>query len=244
MVEGVPHYLLNSESSTRPITVSEYQRRAKWRLREIASRVKLPLLVGGTGLYVRSVVDNFLIPVIKADSVLRNKLEQQTTARLYTLLKRLDASYASRISSNNRRYIMRALEVIEKTGETFTQQQKFGPPQFEWLQIGIQSPREQLYQRIDQRIGQMVARGLLEETSRLAKRCGWQAQVMNSLGYKQLNDYFSGKASLAEALTRVKYDTRHYARRQLIWLRRDKRIKWVKTEGQARLLITNFLYRN
>ncbi|MBU0625597.1 tRNA (adenosine(37)-N6)-dimethylallyltransferase MiaA [Patescibacteria group bacterium] len=241
LVGGVPHYLLNSESPARPITVSEYRRRAVWRLREIASRGKLPFLVGGTGLYIRAVVDNFLIPAVEPQPKIRAKLECSSTVKLYSTLRRLDPEYAARISPGNRRYIIRALEVIKITGKPFSAQQKIQTPQFDWFQIGVDRPRQLLYSRIDQRVEQMVERGLLKETERLARRYGWSAQIMSSLGYKQLHDFFIGKISLADALNLIKRDTRHYARRQLTWLRRDNRVKWVDSATKVRLLITQFL---
>jgi len=241
MVEGVPHYLMNSESPGEPITVSQYQRRALWRLKEIASRGKLPLLVGGTGLYVRAVVDNFAIPEVEPNLELRAKLEKQPLKKLYAKLQRLDPDYASRTSSNNRRYIIRALEVIETTGEPFSKQQGMGEPVFDWLQLGVSRPREQLYRRINSRVDQMEDLGLLKETMKLARRYGWEARIMTSLGYNQLRSHFVDQAPLEEALEQMKRDTRHYARRQMTWLRRDKRIKWVVSEAKARLLITRFL---
>ncbi|MBU1916271.1 tRNA (adenosine(37)-N6)-dimethylallyltransferase MiaA [Patescibacteria group bacterium] len=241
MVEGVPHYLLNSESPIKPITVSEYQHRALWRLREIASRGKVPLLVGGTGLYIRAVVDNFLIPAVEPQPKIRAELEHSSTIKLYSILQRLDPKYAARISPGNRRYIIRALEVIRTTEQPFSAQQKSQTPQFDWLQIGVTRPRQLLYNCINQRVEQMVDRGLLKETERLARRYGWTVQIMSSLGYKQLHDFFIGKISLADALDMIKRDTRHYARRQLTWLRRDNRVKWVDSATKARLLITQFL---
>jgi tRNA dimethylallyltransferase len=241
MVEGVPHYLMNTESPGKPITVSEYRRRALWRLKEIAARGKVPFLVGGTGLYVRSVVDNFSIPEVRPDEHLRAKLEKVPTEKLAKKLEQLDPAYAQRISLKNRRYLIRALEVIETTGRPFSEQQSTGEPQLNWLQIGITRPREELYRRINDRVDQMEDLGLLEETLKLARRYGWEARIMTSLGYNQLRAYFVDGRPLAEALDNMKRDTRHYARRQLTWLRRDNRINWVASEAKARLLITRFL---
>jgi len=241
MVEGVSHYLMNSDSPGKPITMSEYRRRAVWRLKEIASRGKLPVLVGGTGLYVRAVVDNYSIPSVKPSPALRAKLEKLSTEELYARLTKLDPEYVARISSNNRRYAIRALEVIETTGEPFSKQQGQGEPEFDWLQIGVSRPREQLYRRINDRVDQMEDLGLLEETEKLARRYGWESRIMTSLGYNQLRGYFLDDIPLKDALELMKRDTRHYARRQLSWLRRDKRIKWVPNAAKASLLITRFL---
>ncbi|MFH1047403.1 MAG: tRNA (adenosine(37)-N6)-dimethylallyltransferase MiaA [Patescibacteria group bacterium] len=241
LVEGIPHYLLNSESPSQPITLSEYRRRAIWRLKEISARGKLPLLVGGTGLYIRAVVDNFDIPAVQPNLKLRASLERLTTAALFEKLSQLDAEYAARISSNNRRYAIRALEVIETTGQTFSGQQGIKEPVFDWLQIGVDRLREQLYERINARVDQMEEMGLLVETKRLASRYGWDAHIMTSLGYNQLQEFFAGRVTLDQALERMKTDTRHYARRQMTWLRRDQRIKWVDSTAKANLLITRFL---
>jgi len=263
MIEGVSHYMLAAYSPAKMITMGQYRERAAWRLREIASRKKLPMLVGGTGLYVRAVVDGFAVPPVEPNPELRARLEKLDTGQLYSMLLDRDQAYAKSISPNNKRYIIRALEVIEATGERFSELQKRRvgsdfpavggtPPSLktkdmwrgDFLQIGVELPREELYRRIDARVDQMIACGLPEEARRLARRYGWEAPIIaGTLGYAQLRGHFLGEYGLDEAVRLIKRDTRHYARRQLIWLRRDERIRWVKSIKEAASELRRFLER-
>lgn len=240
-VRKVPHYLMNSDSPAKPVSLAEYRRRAVWRLKEIASRGKLPILVGGSGLYVKAVVDNYDIPSVPADHAWRDSIAEKSTEELYERLNDLDPDYADRISPNNRRYIIRALEVAEKTGKTFSQLQQASDPLFDWLQLGVSSPRDVLYRKIDNRMDQMVDAGLLQETRRLAQKYGWDAHIMSSLGYNQLKRHLVGDLDLEQALELMKKETRHYAKRQLTWLRRDKRIKWVENAVEAKKTVRKWL---
>ncbi len=261
MVQGVPHYMLAAYSPAKMITMGQYRERAAWRLREIASRNRLPMLVGGTGLYVRAIVDGFAIPPVEPDPEFRAKLETKTVEDLFSLLTERDRAYAESISPNNKRYIIRALEVIETTGEKFSDWHKRridpdfpapgGTPPFpkakhmwrgDFLQIGVSRPREELYRRIDDRVDWMIGNGLPDEAQRLARRYGWEAPIIvNTLGYSQLRGYFLGEYGIEEAVRLIKRDTRHYARRQLIWLRRDERIRWVRSPAEARQAILDYL---
>ncbi|MFH2063320.1 MAG: tRNA (adenosine(37)-N6)-dimethylallyltransferase MiaA, partial [bacterium] len=241
VVDGVPHYLLGSESPTRPLTLDEYQRRAVWRLREIASRGRLPILAGGTGLYVRAVVGNFSGPRVAPDQKFRSGLDGVSTTELFRRLQRIDPDYAERIGAGNRRYIVRALEVQRATGRPFSEQQGRGEPQFDWLELGVDRPREELYRRIDERVDWMFGHGLLPESGRIFSRYGASARISTSLGYAQLVGYFSGQYGLEEAQRRIKRDTRHYARRQLTWLRRDRNIRWVSGLAEARKIVHKFI---
>jgi len=245
MVEGVPHYMLAAYSPAQMITMGQYRERAAWRLREISSRKRLPMLVGGTGLYIKAIVDGFAVPAVESNPELRARLEKMDAERLYSMLLDRDQAYAKSISPNNKRYIIRALEVIEATGEGFSElQSRRAEPDFDFLQIGVELPREELYRRIDARVEQMMADGLAEETKRLARRYGWEAPIITgTLGYAQLRGHFLGEYGLEEAVRLIKRDTRHYAKRQLIWLRRDKRIRWVATQKEAAGALSGFLKR-
>ncbi|OIO51700.1 MAG: tRNA (adenosine(37)-N6)-dimethylallyltransferase MiaA [Parcubacteria group bacterium CG1_02_58_44] len=241
VVDGVAHYLLGSESPGHPLDLAEYHRRAEWRLKEIASRGRLPILVGGTGLYVRAVVDSFVGPEVAPNYAFRDELEKHDTAKLYRRLMKVDPDYAGRISPNNRRYVVRALEVQQATGRPFSEQQGQGRPQFEWLQLGADRSRDELYRRIDARVDWMADNGLVEEAQRMFRRYGSDSRIATSLGYAQLAGFLSGKYDLKEAFRLIKRDTRHYARRQLTWLRRDSRIRWVRDDSRAQGLVRRFI---
>ncbi|MEA3249308.1 MAG: tRNA (adenosine(37)-N6)-dimethylallyltransferase MiaA [Patescibacteria group bacterium] len=243
MVEGVPHYMLAAYSPVKMITMGQYRERAVRRLREIASRRKLPMLVGGTGLYIRAIVDGFVIPPVEPNPALRTKFEKMAVERLYSMLVDRDRDYADSISPNNKRYIIRALEVMEATGERFSVLQgRRAESDYDFLQIGVSRPREELYRRINERVDWMIENGLLEEAERLARRYGWEAPIITgTLGYAQLRGYSLGEYDLDEAIRLIKRDTRHYARRQLTWLRRDERIHWVRSENDAKKRVRQFL---
>ena len=172
-------------------------------------------------------------------------MEKEDASELYGRLLEKDNVYAESISPNNKRYIIRALEVIEATGKRFSDlQAERVESDFNFLQIGVSRHRDELYSRIEKRADWMIENGLLEETERLAKRYGWEAPILTgTLGYAQLRGYFLGEYDLKEAVRLIKRDTRHYARRQLTWLRRDERIEWVRDVEEAVEIVGSFLKR-
>lgn len=240
-VDGVPHHLMSFRSPAKPLTAAVFRRMAMRKAREIAGRGHAPFLVGGTGLYISAVVDNFDIPKAPPDPAFRARMEKRSTSDLWKELKKKDPEYCARISSRNRRYIIRALEAIHATGKPFSAGRRTQNPVFDVLQIGITKPREQLYRRIDCRVDRMMEEGLLAEARRLGKRYGWNIPTMSSLGHRQLGGFLRGEVTLPEARRLIKRDTRHYAKRQMTWFRRDKRIKWVRGVSQAEKEVKRFL---
>lgn len=240
LAHGVPHHLIAFRSPSQPVTLDGFRRLARRKIKEIAARDHLPILCGGTGLYVQAVTDNFLLPSVPPNPVLRARMERRSTADLLAELKRRDPDYAARISSGNRRYIIRALEVIEATGQPFSAQQAKGEPEYDTLKLGVRRPRETLYRKINRRVDEMMEEGLVRETEKLVKRHGWQTPAMTGLGHRQIGQYLKGEISLAEAVRLIKRDTRHYARRQLIWWRRDPTIRWVRSLSEAERLVSRF----
>jgi len=201
----------------------------------------LPFLVGGTGLYIKAIVDNLAIPPGGPDKVLRKKLEQKTNEELLRELIKLDVAAARIIDENNRRRLIRAIEVCRTTGHKFSQQTTKKKPIVEALQIGIKLPREELYQKINQRVNKMMGQGLVEEVKCLGEKYGWKIPSLSAIGYKQLGLYFQNKISLAEAVELIKKDTRNYARRQITWFKKDKRIHWISNIRVAGKLVKEFL---
>lgn len=240
--QNIPHYLIDFVDPGEEFTLAQFQQMAINRLYEIKRRGKLPLLVGGTGLYIHTLVDNLLIPIVPPNKRLRNSLETKSNYKLMSLLHQFDPLTAKTVDPHNRRRIIRALEVCIWTGRPFSEQQKKGAPLFDALQIGLQVPREELYQCINQRADKMMKDGLLLEVRRLVKqKYGWQLPSMSGTGYRQLGYYLKGEMSLNQAGELLKRDTRRYARRQLTWFRRDKRIQWVQEQTLAEKLIEQFL---
>lgn len=242
LVEGVPHHLMDVRSPARPVTAAEFRAMAARKLRDIARRGKVPFLVGGTGLYVSAVVDGLAIPEVPPDPAVRGKLERLPTGRLYGMLARRDPAYAARIPKENRRYVIRALEVMQATGTPFSElQRRRTPAEFEWLRLGIMRPREELYRRIDRRVDEMMGEGLRDEAARLGRRYGWERPSMTGIGHRQFRAYLEGEEPLEKAVVRLKRDTRRYAKRQLTWFRRDRKIVWVKGEAEAVRRVQKFL---
>lgn len=241
--EDVPHFLVDFVDPGEDFSLAQFKDLAITRAREIASRGKLPLLVGGTGLYIQAVVDNLLIPAVPPNKKLRYSLEEKTNQELVGLLEQLDPVAARTVDAENKRRLIRALEVCIWTGKTFSGQQNKGEPLFDCLQIGLSVPRDELYSRVAERAEKMMKRGLLEEVRALVKqRYGWHLPSMSGTGYRQFADYFAKKISLEEASELIKRDTRRYARRQMTWFRRDKRIKWLSKVEDAAKLIKEFLF--
>ena len=199
---------------------------------DIRSRGKLPILVGGTGLYVDSVVNDIVFTEIRTDPDLRKSLyrfaEEKGNAALLKRLRDVDPDAASRIHENNVGRIVRALEVYELTGITMTEQQRRsrnGPSRYRALKVGLNyKSRPLLYSRIDRRVDLMMERGLLEEAKSVLS-CSMQTAVQ-AIGYKELRPYLDGEAQLEECIAKLKQSTRHYAKRQLTWFLRDPDIQW------------------
>jgi tRNA dimethylallyltransferase len=240
-VDGIAHHLMSFRAPSQQVTVAQFQRMVARKVREITARGHVPFLVGGTGLYVGAVVDNFTIPQVKADAAVRRALERRETADLLAELRKKDPAYAARITPQNRRYITRALEVIHATGKPFSALQGRGVARYDVLQLGVTRTKAVLQRRIGQRVGLMMGKGLLEEARRLGKRHGWDLPVLSSLGHRQLGQFLRGESTLEEAVERIKRDTQRYAKRQMTWFRRDKRILWVRTVHQAALQVQRFL---
>jgi len=196
IVRGVPHYLMAFLPPSRTFTAAQFKEHVIRISRDIIKRGHVPILAGGTGLYIKTVVDNLDIPAVPPDAAFRERAERKSTAALYAELKKRDPAYAARIPANNRRYAIRALEVIAATGRPFSEVQGKGEPLFDVLQLGIRRPRAEMYRRIDLRVDKMMGRGLLEEAKRLGKRHSWSVPAMSGLGHRQLGMFLRGEMPL------------------------------------------------
>ena len=241
-VDDVPHHLVDFLNPGKIFTVAEFRDKALKYTKLAYKEGRVPMIVGGTGLYISAVVDNFTIPRVAPNKKLRKSLSEKNSRELMALLEKLDPAAAGIVDKNNKRRIVRALEVCILTGERFSEQRKKGDCLFDILEIGIDVPREVLYQRINDRVDAMLHAGLLKEVEGLLKqKYGWELPSMNGIGYRQLRDYFEDSMTLAEATGLLKRDTRRYARRQLTWFRRDPRIKWCRKYEEAEQLAVEFL---
>lgn len=238
---GIPIHLLDLADPDRNFTLADYKAAALEAIGEIQSRSRLPILAGGTGLYISAAVDNLSIPEAPPDENLRQELEKKDSAGLYGALERIDPEAADSIGRSNKRKLIRALEVYKATGRPFSGQKTKGEPLFHILEIGIKTPREELYEKIDGRVDEMIKTGLVEETRKLLEKYAPDIPAMSGIGYKEIGAHLRGDISLDEAAQRIKWRTHQYARRQLTWFKRDPRIHWVKGYEEAESLVRNFL---
>ena len=220
-------HLIDVVRPDQEFTLAQYKRLAIKAIKDIQRRGKLPFLVGGTGLYIQAIVDNLQIPIVKPDKKLRNKLEKLTNQELLQQLKKIDPLTARAIDLNNKRRLIRALEVCLKTKKPFSQQRKKGQPLFDVCQIGLKLNKKTLERRINQRVEQMFKMGLIKETKKLAKKYSLDRPAMSGIGYQEINQYLQGKINLRQAKALIKQHTRQYARRQMTWFKKDQRINWL-----------------
>lgn len=241
MVENFPHYLMDVIDPAHPYTVAEWKIAAETRAREILRRGKRVLLVGGTGLYIDALTQNFQMPARGSKNALRAELQKKSLAELVALLHAHDRASAVRIDVNNPRRVLRALEVALATGQSFVAQQKKQSPQFESLKIGVRVPIDELTRRINARIDMMIEEGLLKEVQSLLD-AGYTEKInaLQSVGYRELIAHLKGELPLYEAIQRIKFATRRYAKRQITWFKHDSSIHWIESLEQARELIHTY----
>ena len=227
----VPHHLIDRVDPDQAYTLAEYQADAKAAIDGIFARAKQPLLVGGTGLYVRAVTEGLQIPAVPPNAQLRAQLEERAAReggdKLYAELQQVDPDAAAKIDARNVRRTIRALEVYLSTGQKFSEAGKTQAPPFAVRRIGLTLPREQLYAQVDRRVDEMIARGWLEEVHDLASRYAGPLPALSSLGYPQMNAVLRGEMTLDEAAREIKYHTHRFIRHQYAWFRpRDPAIAW------------------
>jgi tRNA dimethylallyltransferase len=227
---GIPHHLIDIVPPDGDMSLARYQDLALEAISAVTDRSKLPILVGGTPLYINAVVEGWHMPRVPPNPTLRAALETEACTRgLETLAKRLDEvdPLAARRCGSNLRRIIRALEVYEATGIPMSQQESKGPPPFDALELGLTMPRDALYRAVDDRVREQIERGLVcEVRSLLGRGVPESAPAMSSLGYRQLLPYIRGESSLEQAVERIRHDTHRYVRHQETWLRRNPRLIW------------------
>ncbi len=225
----VPHHLLDVVEPDDVLTLAQFQRLAYGAIDDILARGRLPLLAGGSGQYVRAVLEGWGIPEVAPQARLRAELERLSSDELARWLEVLDPTAAGRIDRRNRRRVIRALEVTLVTGQPISQQQKKSPPPYQILQVGLELERSLLHQRVDARVDWMMQAGLLEETRRLAQRYAWNVPAMSGLGYAQLGAYLRGEVSLDQAVIDIKHETHRFVRQQANWFKPNApNIHWFK----------------
>ncbi len=231
--EGIPHHLIDIRNPDESYTVADFQKDCYRLVEEINQRGKLPLLVGGTALYVKAIIDGYTFSreTPGNDGFRRAKAEEavgQAPGYLYRQLLAVDPAAAARISPEDNKRIIRALEVYEKSGVPLSAQAGKNPPPYRMVLLGIRMDRAELYRKIDQRVEEMMVNGLENEVKNLlAMGYGRNLKPMQGLGYRQMTAYLTGELSLKDAVDLIKRDTRHFAKRQLTWWRREERVHWL-----------------
>lgn len=241
LVESIPHWGIDLVDPDTSYSVAEFKAYAQTKIQEMVSRGHLPILVGGTGFWLKTIIDNLDLTQTPADLSLRAQLEARTLGDLFHEYKQLDPAGAELIDKQNKRRLVRALEVTKLTGKPFSEQQTAGESLYDVLQIGLSVPREVLNERIDTRVDEMIARGLIDEVRSLKDRYGCEVESMTGIGYRQICRFLSAEQKLSEAIDEVKNDTRHYAKRQMTWFKRDGRIVWIESGTLAEQLVKKFL---
>lgn len=231
-----PHHLLDVVEPDEVLSLADFQTRAYTVIEAVQQRGRLPLLVGGTGQWVQAVVEGWNIPRVAPDPGLRAEFEAVARAEgheaLHAQLAAVDPQAARKLDPRNVRRVIRALEVYRKTGLPISRQQHKSPPPYDILQLGLTMSREALYRRIDRRVDNMMAQGLLAEVERLAAAgYGWNTPAMSGLGYRQIGQFLGGEVSLEEAVALIKKETRRFVRQQYNWFRlEDRRLHWFDVE--------------
>lgn len=234
--EGVPHHLMDVCMPTENFSLGDYLVLARKAIEDIHSRGKMPIVVGGTGLYINSLINNIELSDETDTSKIRETLTQFVNSEgidaLHARLREIDPESADRIHPNNVKRVMRAIEIYEATGKTMTEtmEESKRPPIYKSFQYGIDYDREVLYDRINKRVDIMIGQGLVDEVKKLIEMgCTMENTSMQGIGYKEVFDYIEGKTSLDEMAEEIKQATRRYAKRQLTWFRRND-MTWLKPD--------------
>ena len=224
----VPHYLIDICDPTETLTLAEYQEQAQTLIIQHSqlNNSSPPLLVGGTGLYLKSVTKGLKIPRVSPQPELRSQLASLGQTQLYAFLEQVDRAAASKIHPNDRVRTIRALEVFYVTGQPISTQQGENPPDYPILHIGLDCDRDILEQRIAIRTNKMIELGLVEEVKNLCQKYGQDLPLLNTLGYAEIKQYLNGDISLAQAIELTVIHTRQFAKRQRTWFNNYPEIEW------------------
>lgn len=234
----VPHHLIDIVNPDEDFSLAQYQERAYRAIDDTHQRNKLPLLVGGSGLYVWSILEGWGISKVPPDPEFRRSLEKKAADvggnEIYRELVKIDPIAAQRIDRRNVRRVIRALEVYRGTGIPFSQLQKKKTPPFDTLIIGLTTNRKELYDRIDLRVDEMIKQGMVAEVEKLINiGYGLNLTAMSGIGYQQIGMFLNGQATLPTAIQQIKFETHRFIRHQYTWFRlQDDRIKWFDIQSQ------------
>ena len=233
-MQGIKHYLIDFVLPNQRYSVADYNKDALKAIDEIIKKGKTPIVAGGTGLYVNSLIYGIEYSDIEVDIEYREKLEKiaklEGIERLYEMAKEIDPEAIKNISKNDQKRICRILEIYHTTGKNKTEQEKESRkngPKYQYLLYGITMDREKLYDRINKRVDIMINDGLIEEVQNIVKKYDEFPTAMQGLGYKEVVEYLNGITTKEEMIEKIKMETRRYAKRQLTWFKKCENIKWI-----------------
>lgn len=251
-MQGIRHYLVDEITPDTPFHVYEFKKMAERAMDEIWEKGKIPIIAGGTGFYIQALLYDIDFQEEEEDRTFRHRFEQMAEEKgiryLHEKLREVDPVSAEVIHPNNKKRVIRALEYFHETGRPISahnteQKQKQSP--YDFLYVVLTMDRSRLYERIDQRVDKMVTEGLFEEAEQLIKR-GYTRDLisMQAIGYKELFDYFEGAVSKEDVIAQIKKDTRHFAKRQLTWFRREREVVFLDKErfGTEELVVEEILH--
>ena len=226
---GIPHYLLDVASPRQTFTVAQYQKLGSVAIKKILSKDKLPIIVGGTGFYIDALLYNYNLPSVKQNPKLRRALEKKSTEELFNKLKSLDPGRAETIDRHNKVRLIRAFEIILATKKPVPKltlwRVQGEKPLYDFLKIGVKLPDSELKKQIEKRVDGMIEKGLVDEVRWLIKKYGEQQIAFDAIGYKEIIAFLKKEMSLEKSASSIKSNTISFAKRQMTWFRKDKKIK-------------------
>lgn len=236
-MQGIPHHMIDILEPSQSFSVAEFCDMARTKISDIANCNKLPILTGGTGLYIDSLIENIDFAEETGKPDIRNELfalsEKEGKDAVYEILLKIDPEYAKIVHPNNVKRVIRAIEFYKTTGMTVTEHNKLPKtPIYKYAYFCIAWDREVLYDRINKRVDEMIESGLCDEARTLYEKYGRaNLTALSGIGYKEFFDYFEGKRGIDEVIEEIKQGTRRYAKRQLSWFRRNDKIHWLKPDS-------------
>jgi len=232
---GVPHHMLDVVSPKKVFTVSEFQKMAISAMAEIAGRGKLPIICGGTGLYIKSIVDNVVFPEVPPNPALRKKLEKKSAPELFAILKKLDSKRAQNIDKNNPVRLIRAIEIATALGKVPDIKKQKNP--YNILQIGLTLPDDVLKNKIHDRLLSRLKKGMVKEAENLHKNgLSWKRMRQLGLEYRYLADYLEKQIQKQELIQKLNTEIWQYVKRQITWFKMDKKIEWFEPKQEKEII--------
>lgn len=225
-MQEIPHYMIDVVEPEYNYSVGLYVKEAKKHITDIISRGKVPIVVGGTGLYFRVLLENYDLPDVKPDYELRKELSSYSYEKLLEMLTKLDEKAANSVEKNDKKKLIRYIEIIKLAGKPLDLVRGVKEKEFNVEWVGLNFPREILYDRINKRVDLMIEQGLIDETKKLLQKHGRISNITDTIGYREVLSYLDGELSLDEAKDKLKQNTRNYAKRQLTWFRKNEQINW------------------